>query len=109
MRRYSRFTQPIGQSGGGAFRQPPRINEDQCGVMLIDQLFQAVINFNPDLIGHNRFERRPGDFNQQIALPDMAGVDNCAGHITMTGQIMRDVCQRFLRGRQADAYRRLPR
>ena len=75
--------------------------------MLLDQLGQPVIDLAPDLARHHGFERRGGNFESEVARPNVAGVDDPTfggGRAVRAGadQKARDRLDRLLGRRQAD-------
>src|SRR5205085_10711315 len=79
----------------------------------LNQLSESGINFIPDLVRHDRFERRLRNFDGKIELPVMADIDDRAIRIAAvidiarSNQKSRDLFDRFLRGRKSDALQRL--
>ena len=72
------LAQALGQRGRRAFSQTPGVYKNQRRAVLFDQLFKAIVDFAPDFRRHDRFQRRAGNFQRQIASAFMAGIDNRA-------------------------------
>ena len=43
-----------------------RVAKDQSGLVLTNQIGDALIDFFPDFVGHQGFQRRAGDFEREI-------------------------------------------
>jgi hypothetical protein len=54
VRRYGLLAQALGEVARQTFGQAARVDEDQRRAMLFDQRFQPVVDFLPDLVGHDR-------------------------------------------------------
>ena len=76
MRGDSVFPKAVGKVTGEAFGQPPRVDEDQCGAMLGDELRQTVVVLLPHFVRHHRFERRAGDLDGQVHRAAMTFIDD---------------------------------
>src|SRR5204862_8025398 len=79
------------------------------------ELGQAAVDLLPDLVGHYRLEWRGGDLDRQIALADVAGVDDdtIAAPDAFSGPVLphqeaRNLLDGLLRCGQTDARRPLP-
>ena len=97
------FPEPIAKVTRDAFRHPPRVHEHQRRSMLSNQRGEPVVVLLPDLVRHDRFERRAGNLQIEIHRAPMPLVDNRALARTDTHEIPRDLFDRLLRGGQADA------
>ena len=62
------FAEPLGELARDALGHAPRVDEHERRAVLRDQLGQARVDFRPDLVRHHRLERRPRNFDGQIAL-----------------------------------------
>ncbi len=54
MRQHGVLAQPLGQMMRDALGQPARVDEDQRGAMLADQLGDAVVDLVPHLVAGDR-------------------------------------------------------
>ena len=72
------LAEAVGEVAADPLGHAPRIDEDERGAVLFDQLRQTVVDLLPDVARHHRFERRGGDLDGEIARPAMAGVDDRA-------------------------------
>ncbi len=111
MRGHRVLAQPLGELARRAFRHAPRVDEDQRRLVVAREFGEPVVDRAPDLVRHHRFQRGGRDFQRQIARAMMAAIDNAAvaariGRRRHTDQEARDLLDRLLRGRQADAQRR---
>ena len=62
------FANPLAQLMRDPLRQPPGVDEDQRGAMLLDQFHQAVVNLVPHLVGGDRAQLAGRDFHREIEL-----------------------------------------
>ncbi len=60
------------------FGQAARIHENKRGVVLANELRQAIVNFIPDFARHHRFQRRLRQLDRDVELARVAAVDNRA-------------------------------
>ena len=88
-----------------ALRQAPRVDEDQRRAMLQRQLGDAVVNLAPHFVAGDGAELRRRNLDRQIELAAVTNVDHGRSGTSRAGQEMRDLFDRLLRGRQADARR----
>ena len=103
------LSKPFAQVPRQPFRHAPRIDEDQRRPVRLDERCQPVVIFVPDFVRHHRFERGAGDFDPEIHVAAMPGVDNHAWLRGGADEISRDLVDRLLRCRQSDAQERLLR
>src|SRR6185312_10255810 len=61
-----------------AFGVAASVDEDECRAMLEDQLRQSIVDLQPHIARHYRFEWRERDLELQVAGADMTGVDDGA-------------------------------
>ena len=61
------FPQSLRQVSRQPLRQPPGVDKDQRSAVLFDELRQLLVNFGPGFSGQDRFHRRPGQRQCQIA------------------------------------------
>ena len=99
-------SKPLAQVPRQPFRHAPRIDEYQRRPVRLDERRQPVVIFVPDFVRHHRFERGAGDFDPEIHVAAMPGVDDRAWLRGSADEITRDLVDRLLRGRQADAQER---
>jgi hypothetical protein len=57
-----------------SFGQPARVNKDERGVVLANQLRQSIVNFIPNFAGHHCLQRRLG---HSIAMSSFLRVCRC--------------------------------
>ena len=72
------LAEPLGQMARGALGHAARVDENQRGAMQRDQFGEAVVDALPHFVGHDRFERHGRNFQREIALADVADVDDRA-------------------------------
>ncbi len=82
-------------------RQSPGVHRDQRRAMRLDQLDQAVVDFLPDLVRHDRLERRAGNFDGEIDFSLMALIDDFTR--SRGTQEFRHLLNRLLGRREAEA------
>ena len=70
------IAEPIGKLARDAFGHAPGVDEHERGAVLLDELSQARVDFPPHLVRHHRLERRPRNFEAQIALALMPRIDD---------------------------------
>ena len=101
------LAQQLGQLARHPLGHAPRVDEDQRGAVLLDQLRQAAIDLLPDLGRHHRFERRVGNLEREIARArdgrSRRWRSRDASPRAGADQEARDLLDRLLRRRQADA------
>ena len=68
----------LAQVARDALDHAPRVGEDQGGAVLLDQPRELVVEVFPDLVRHDRFERRIRQHQRQIARANVAAVDDDA-------------------------------
>ena len=71
-------SQPFAEIVGHPFGQPARVDKDQRGVVLADQLGDALIDLVPHLQGHDGLQGRTGQFDSQVHLPQVPRIDDGA-------------------------------
>ncbi len=97
------LTKTLGEVLGQALGQAPGVHEYQGGAMCGDQLFEPVIHLIPDLVRHDRSERRGGELQLQVPVAAVPHVHDRA--FLATGKEISDPFQRFLCRGQTDARR----
>ena len=70
------------------------------------QVFEALVEFLPDLVGHDRVEGRARDLQSQIPFAGVAGIDDGTGAILAPDQKAGHVLDGVLGSGQADAAQR---
>ena len=78
MRRHRIVAQPLAEMTREPLRQPPRVHEDQRGLMRFDQLRQPIVVLLPDLVRHHRVERRARHLEAEIHVAAMTFVHHRA-------------------------------
>jgi hypothetical protein len=58
MRRDGILAESLREMARRAFREPARVDEHECRAVRADQLREPVVLLDPDLVRHDRFERR---------------------------------------------------
>ncbi len=72
-----------------AFGHSARVHKHECGPVRLDQLREAMIDFLPNFIRHNRFKRRLRKFNRHIQFAPMTDIDDFAIRIASLVHSMR--------------------
>ena len=103
-----RLSDQIRNLSGDALGQPSRIHKDQRGRVLLDQFGETLVDLLPDLGGHDRFQRRLGKLQSQIAIAAMAQIDDRTigrnlVRRSRSDQELCDIGDGILRCGQADA------
>ena len=70
------LAEPLGQVMRDALGEPARVDEDQGGAVLADQLGDAVVDLAPHLVGGDRAELVARDLDRQIHRAAVADVDD---------------------------------
>ena len=73
------FTEPLAQMPRRTLGHLPRIHEDQRRLVTGDELGETVVVLLPDLVRHDRVERRARDLNCEIDCATMALVNDHRG------------------------------
>ena len=68
----------LGQVARRALGHAPRVDEHERRAVLLREVREALVDLLPHLGGHHRLERRRGHLERQVALADVAGVDDVA-------------------------------
>ncbi len=98
------LAEPHRQLAGHALDHAAGVDENQGRAMRAGQRCEAVVNLLPDLARHHRFQRRRRQFEREVALSAVAGVDDRAIPVGRgADQEAGDRLDRPLRCRQADA------
>jgi hypothetical protein len=105
MRSNRGLAEPVGEMARHPFGEPPSIDEDERRAVLLDELREPVVDLAPDLLRHHRLERRVGHFERDVALPDVAGVDDRA-FAADADEIAPHSLDRLLGRRETDPHQR---
>ena len=105
MREHRVFAEPLGEIVGHALGQPPRVDEDERRLVLVNQRGDAVVNFPPHLVRRDRPELVLRHFDGQIHRAAMAVVDDRDLRVLVGRKEARDGLDGPDRRRQADALR----
>ncbi len=102
------LAEQVAQVARGALGHAARVDEDQRGAVLRDQLHDALVDLLPLVVGHDRGQRRRRHLQRQVALLGIADVDDLARRDAVhqagaADQEARHFGDRLLRGRQSDA------
>ena len=89
MRGHRGFAQALGEMARHALDHAARVREHERGVVLFDELRELVVNRGPYFAGHHRLERRRGHHEVDVALADVAAVDD-AEAVRWDGQWPRE-------------------
>src|SRR5581483_6743306 len=95
---------------GDALRVSARVDEHQGGTVLADELGEPVVDLRPDFAGHHGLQRRRRDFDGEVALPNVTGIDDRAVRMISWTGVLRsnqepsDLLDRLLSSREADAW-----
>ena len=105
------LSQQGAQGVAHALREAARVDEDQGGAVIQDQLRQALVQLVPHLVRHHRLQRRSGHLQRHVHGAAMPAVDDAAGRrlpgrrrfAAHPGQEGSGRSDGALRSRQADA------
>ena len=78
MRGHVFISQPFAEVPRYPLSHAPGVDEDQGGLVLANQVGDAIIDFFPDFVRHQRFQRRTGNFKREIKSARVTAVDDCA-------------------------------
>ncbi len=99
VRQHGVRSQALAQMVGDALGQAPRIDEDERGAVLADQVGQAVVDLLPHLVAGDRAELVAGHLDGQVHFTAMADVDDHGRR----AEELRHLLDRPHRRRKADA------
>ena len=108
VRRHVLLAEQLRELARCPFGHSARIDENERRSVFPNQIRQAPVDLVPDLRRHHRFERRIGDFQGQVARATVARIHDhgsLVGHPPDADQKPRDIFDRLLRRREADAER----
>ena len=77
---------PVRQVPGHAFGQPAGVDEHDRGAVTGRERGQPVVDLDPDLVGHDRLQRRRRQFQPEVPVADVALVDDLAGPAVRAGE-----------------------
>src|SRR3954462_12097172 len=101
------FTEPLRQVESNPFRQLASVNKYQCGAVLVDERSDAVVDLVPHLMRCDGPQRNSRNFDREIELAFVTYVDDHRIGTSAAGKKMCNLLDRFLRGGETDAIRRL--
>ena len=78
MRGHVFISQPFAEVPRRALSHASRVDEHQSGLVLANQVGDAIIDFFPDFVRHQRFQGRTGNFEREIKSARVTAVDNRA-------------------------------
>ena len=98
----------LGEEARRALGKAPVVDEDERRPVCLDQLGEPVVQLVPDLVRHHRFERRARQFQREVALAHVAGVDDLdVGRRDVPTRKRAIVLERLHRRGESDAHGRL--
>ena len=106
VRRDRVVAEPLREVARGALREPPGIHEHERRPVRADQLREPVVFLDPDLVRHDRLERRLRQHELEIALAHVTFVDHGALRVRRAREERGQSVDRLRRGRNPDARRR---
>ena len=102
------LAEPVGELARDPLAHAAGVDEDERRPVLADEGGEPLVDLAPDFVGHDRFERRVGRLDREIARPLMARIDNrdlsrrIAAPVGADQQV-RHLADRVLGGREPDA------
>ena len=96
----------LGEMAGHALGQSAGVDEDDGRAVGSDEFREPVVDFDPDLIGHDRLQRRARHLQPQVPSPDVALVDDRTGRTPGAHQKVRHRLHGLRGRRDADPRRR---
>src|SRR5690606_6803928 len=109
MRRHGVLAEPLREMPRRTLAEPAGVDEQQRRAMRADQVSELVVDLGPDLVRHDRLERRGRQLELEVALADVPDVDDLGGPAAGADQELRNPLERLGRRGYADADRRLRR
>src|ERR1700674_1663525 len=100
------FAEPFRKLMRHSFCQPSRIDEEQRGTMLSDELHYAVVNLVPHFVRGDRTKSAARNFDCDIKLPLVSNVDDPRIGTAIASKKMCNFFDWFLGRRQTNADRR---
>ena len=73
------FAAPVREVAGDALGQPAGIDEHDRGSVIGRERGQAIVDLDPDLVGHDRLQRRRRQFQPEVPVTHVALVDDPTG------------------------------
>ena len=107
------IAEAFAQMSRHAFSHAAGVDENEGGLVLLNQRGHAVVDFFPDFVRRHGFQWRAGNLDRQIEFARVPGIDDRAAgpaivfKVGGSDQKPRDFFDRFLRCRKADAHQRL--
>src|SRR5262245_9149183 len=100
--------EPLAEMTGETLRQAARVDEDQRRSVLADELGESIVVLLPHFVRHDGRERRAWNLHGEICRTTVSLVDDDApaARVVVADQDPRDLLDRLLRRRQADALNR---
>ena len=95
--------QPLAQHVGQPLRHPPGVDEDQGGLVFLDERGDPVPDVFHDLVGGDRPEFGVRNLHRQVHLPPVADPNHCRSLRRPRAQKPRHLRQRPHRRREPDA------
>ena len=68
----------VRQVTGDTLGQPAGVDEDDRGAVVRRERGQAIVDLHPDLVGHDRLQRRRRQFQLEVPVADVTLVDDLA-------------------------------
>ena len=97
----------LGEEARRALREAAVVDEDERRPVRRDQLGEPVVQLVPDLVRHDGFERRAGQFEREVALAHVAGIHDLDVGFAVAHQKAGHVLERLHRRGESDAHGRL--
>ena len=102
VRRHLVRAEPLGEMARRALGEPPRVDEDERGAVLVRERRQAVVDLLPRVARHHRLQRGRRQLDREVAALHVAGIDD--GARGAAGEEAADLLDRLLRGREPDPH-----
>src|SRR3954453_10331386 len=101
------FAQPLGQVECDALGEFARVDEDQGGAVLQNELCDAAVDLVPHLVRSDGSERDSRDLDGEIELALVTDVYDHRVRTAAAGKEMRDLLDGLLRRREPNTVRAL--
>src|SRR5215213_811404 len=88
---------PFPQMSCDPLRKTARVDEDERGVVLANQLGQSIVNLVPDFAGHYGRQRRLRQLDGNVEFSGVTAVDNRAVRVFSANEESRNFFDRSLR------------
>src|SRR5580692_3659213 len=99
------FAEALLEMMGHSFREAARVDKYERGAVLANEICYAIVNLVPHFMRGNRAQFAGWHFDGQIERALVADLNDHRVGTAAAGEKMRNQLDRFLRGREADAYR----